>query len=775
MSARTDASRIRVDLDRTIGPGTFRALAVCGLLALTASYVSVLRDVTQAVGGTRSLYAIVIGMIVAATILAKLIRPRTASAFALVATAVGFAYYLNAVGIGLDVLASAGSDLLADTAALATGLPLLRMVEAGIWTLGFVPGPVFLSWYLVARRRYAWSVVPGGFALLFLALTGDAGSLPTLLGTLGAIAVVGFGELERRDGSIAQADLLAIVFAVAIALSLSVTVVPGDASAPAFLGEDGEPTTLEGALDSSQGRSAVGGGVDLSPEVRFTVESERPAYWRTGVYDRFTGDEWVRTGGESAYEGSLEPPPGRYDEAEGVVTAESRLGVMPTPAHPVSVEGVGAESATVTSHGGIQPTGPLLEGDSFRFESAVVDARPGELERAGTDYPDEVAERYRQTPEGVSSEFETETAEVTADAGNPYEAAVAIESHLRSSKEYSLDVDRPSGNVAEEFLLEMEEGYCVYFATTMVQMLRAEDVPARYVTGYSTGQQVDDDEYVVRGLDAHAWVEVYFPGHGWVEFDPTPASDREDAHDERLVDARESGEPNVDTDASADVPVDDEDEGPDPNDPDGRDPQTEPEPPGSDDPDDPPDSGNESENASDPNESGEESSDPGPEDPETNGSEGGDADDGDGGYAATLESVDPRDVAVALTLLGGLVASAHRTGATGRLGREARLYWHGRRGDPDRDAERAYHRLETLLSREYRPREPAETSRAYLAALEREGEVDDDLAERLRRVHRTAERAVYGDGVSRAEADDAIAAVDDLARERTPVVGRLWR
>lgn len=72
----------------------------------------------------------------------------------------------------------------------------------------------------------------------------------------------------------------------------------------------------------------------------------------------------------------------------------------------------------------------------------------------------------------------------------------------------------------------MDAGYCTYYATTMVTMLRSQGVPARFVVGYTTGEQVGDDRYRVRGLNSHAWVQVYFPDVGWVRFDPTPAGPR---------------------------------------------------------------------------------------------------------------------------------------------------------------------------------------------------------------------------------------------------------
>ncbi|GAB3671296.1 transglutaminase family protein [Halopiger thermotolerans] len=760
-----------------IDTGPFRPLALGCVVLLTASYLSVLYEVTRIVGGTRSLLLLVATMLVAATALARAIRPRTATATALVAAGLGFAYYLETSGVGVAVVTTATDAILADVITLATGLELLQMVEAGVWTLGFAPGPVFLSWYLAVRGRYGLSVLPGGFALFFLVLTGDAGTAVTLLGTVAALGAVGFGELERRGGSgaVAQIDLLAVTIAAIVVLSLSVTVVPGEPARPATSGlETGAPGTLEGAIDSAGDRSRIAGTVELSPDVRFRVESERPSYWRTGVYDRYTGDGWIRTGQTQALEGSsLDPPPGQYDTVTQVVTAETELGVMPAAPHPVGIDGEAAEDATVSIHGQVRPRTTLLEGDSYTVESAVPTPAPGELNAAGTDYPAEIEEYYLQTPESLSPAFEERTAEITASADTPYETARVVERHLRSSKSYSLEVDRPEGDVAEAFLLEMDEGYCVYFATTMTQMLRSEGIPARYVTGYTTGEQVGDDEYVVRGVNAHAWVEVYFPGQGWVPFDPTPPNERETAHQAHLADAGGALAPGADDPGESASP---EDNGSQPDEPDGADDD-----PSEDEPDADPATGNESasqsENGSDArSDAGADGSDGEPD--AANGTDG----DAGGAVPSALRDVVTvtRETALlAAVALVGVAAAVRRTDATARARRTVGLYWQGRRGDPDRDAERAFRRLERLLARTYRPRRRSESPRQYLTALaaaaEREAAADSNplpLDDRAERVLECYERAVYGGGVDREAADEAIAHVDELVRERLPIIGR---
>ncbi|MFA9417332.1 DUF3488 and DUF4129 domain-containing transglutaminase family protein [Natrinema sp. HArc-T2] len=754
-SGQANEQPISLETGQTAENGAARTLALACLLVLTASYVSVLYGVTQVVGGSRALITLVAVMLVGATVLARLIRPWTAAALALAAAGVGFAYYLTSAGVDPSIVVTAADTIVSDTVALATGLPLLQMVQAGIWTLGFVPAPVFLSWYLAVRGRYGLGVVPGGAALGFLVLTGDAGTLVTVVGTLAAIGAVAAGELERRGGSIEQADLLAALFALAIVLSLSVTVVPGQPAAPTHLAQ-GEPGTLEATLDTAPQRSGIAGAVELSPAVRFTVESDQRSYWRTGVYDRFTGDGWVRTGRSSRYDGRLASPPNSDETVEQTITAETKLGVMPVAPQPIALEGDVTRRTTVSGHGQPRPETPLSAGESYTVVSAVVDPDPVALRAAGTDYPDAVTDRYLQLPESTSSEFRSQTAEITADAQNPYETAVAIERHLESSKEYSLSVTKPDGNVAEAFTTEMEAGYCVYFATAMTQMLRAEGVPARYVTGYTSGQQVDDDTYVVRGLDAHAWVEVYFPEHGWVRFDPTPGDSRDAVHTDRLEQARDADTESVDTEESDDVPVSDE-----PSDPTGNEPVEQPEP----DPNEPtdPNDSNNSTSTTQGNETNETPSNP------ATGTNGGDSTN-DG----PLVTITRETAALGFVALVGLAAGARRTNATTRLRHTLELYWHGRRHDPDRDAERAFTRLERLLARQYRPRRRSESVRAYLHALSRTADATP-IDPRTERVVDYYERATYGNGVSRAEADDAIAIVDDLARARLPIVGWLRR
>jgi len=99
-----------------------------------------------------------------------------------------------------------------------------------------------------------------------------------------------------------------------------------------------------------------------------------------------------------------------------------------------------------------------------------------------------------------------------------------IEEHLRSSYSYTLELPKePPADPVAYFLFERRRGHCEYFASAMALMLRTIGIPSRLATGFQSGTfNPFTGWYLVRGNDAHAWVEAYFPGHGWVVFDPTP-------------------------------------------------------------------------------------------------------------------------------------------------------------------------------------------------------------------------------------------------------------
>lgn len=163
---------------------------------------------------------------------------------------------------------------------------------------------------------------------------------------------------------------------------------------------------------------------------------------------------------------------------------------------------------------------------TYTVNSLVGAADKQSLREAATTYPTWV-ERYLQLPEGDQLDrVRAKAAEVVGDASNPYDKAERIEAYLRSLT-YDEQIPYPpeDRDGVDWFLFDLQRGYCDYFASAMVVMLRTQGVPARLVSGYAGGEyNLETGLFEVRQNVAHTWPEVYFPGYGWQRFEPTPAS-----------------------------------------------------------------------------------------------------------------------------------------------------------------------------------------------------------------------------------------------------------
>lgn len=169
-------------------------------------------------------------------------------------------------------------------------------------------------------------------------------------------------------------------------------------------------------------------------------------------------------------------------------------------------------------------TGPDSSAVVYTVQSMPGPDDPTVLREAGTDYPARIRSLYLPLPAQQQGVVDLARS-MTAGLDNPHDISVAIESALKSGWEYSLDSRHGDVDPLADFLLTNRTGHCEYFASGMVVLLRLLGVPARIVNGFYGGVRNDYGDYVaLRRADAHSWVEVYFPGHGWVTFDPTPAS-----------------------------------------------------------------------------------------------------------------------------------------------------------------------------------------------------------------------------------------------------------
>ena len=166
----------------------------------------------------------------------------------------------------------------------------------------------------------------------------------------------------------------------------------------------------------------------------------------------------------------------------------------------------------------------LLEGDeSYRSQSLILDLTADELKAADQSYPDWVSPHYLELPRTLPDRVFVLARNLTANEATPYDRARAIERYLRAFP-YTLDLDLPPAgqDVVDYFLFDLQKGYCDYYASSMVVLARASGLPARLVVGY-IAERYDEDlqAYVISEAEAHSWAEIYFPGYGWIEFEPT--------------------------------------------------------------------------------------------------------------------------------------------------------------------------------------------------------------------------------------------------------------
>jgi transglutaminase-like putative cysteine protease len=174
----------------------------------------------------------------------------------------------------------------------------------------------------------------------------------------------------------------------------------------------------------------------------------------------------------------------------------------------------------------IYASSALEPGTDYRVIGLSSYADADELASAPTDYPVWLANRYLQLPDSVTERTRSAADMIVAEAGasNLFDMAWAIQEYLRANYTYELNGPKtPKGqDYVDFFLFDHKIGRCTHFATAMVVLVRSLGIPARLVSGYNySGEQNANGEVLYRELQAHTWVEVFFPGYGWIPFEPT--------------------------------------------------------------------------------------------------------------------------------------------------------------------------------------------------------------------------------------------------------------
>jgi transglutaminase-like putative cysteine protease len=165
----------------------------------------------------------------------------------------------------------------------------------------------------------------------------------------------------------------------------------------------------------------------------------------------------------------------------------------------------------------------LAPAEVYSAESIVLNVSADDLRESPSVYPAWVRRQFLALPDSVPEHVLALARDLTASESNAYDRALAIQNYLREYP-YTLDIPTPPAgrDVVDYFLFDLKQGYCDYYATSMVVLARAAGLPARLVAGYANGSyDFEHAQYIVTENYAHSWVEIYFANIGWVEFEPT--------------------------------------------------------------------------------------------------------------------------------------------------------------------------------------------------------------------------------------------------------------
>ena len=449
--------------------------------------------------------------------------------------------------------------------------PVIRTM---VWCLVLWLVAIWAGWQVYRRKRLLAGMFPATLLLAFIInYTGKEieilwlhlGLLLFLLGLTSFAEQKNHWELSKTDYSESTSpDTLGVVAALTITLmvfssfasSVSVEDIMeklrernGDMAKA-----QGESLGLEPVKDNADIAGAGSGlprshliksGAELSRQLVMTISTgELPPmpviahvsvprhYWRMLTYQVYTGNGWQNP---SAFGDDVMPNeklideiPPDYRVVAQSVTFPNKAGDRLYWTGTLRSADVPFEVAWLRK----AESGPLLNSNMFAALAATksyqaeslelnVDARA--LRESPSVYPDWVRRQFLSLPDSVPARVHALARDLTASESTPYDRAQSIENYLRTFP-YTLEVDAPppDRDAADYFLFDLKQGYCDYYATSMVVLARASGLPARLVIGYANGAyDFERAQYIVTENYAHSWVEIYFVNIGWVEFEPT--------------------------------------------------------------------------------------------------------------------------------------------------------------------------------------------------------------------------------------------------------------
>ncbi len=429
----------------------------------------------------------------------------------------------------------------------------------GLWCLA-----VWLVWWVLRRQNAYAALLPLGLALIFQTVRqGQSANLLWAFG-LAALALIAHCAFLRQaadwqqrgldtlsefsDWALGAVAALVLLAGLARLTPLAATPQGWDqirdffnpppapsaswSSLPAQAAQALTPIRLEAIGQPPPQDEGVVLWVRLSdpppppPEAGSAAQPPR-RYWRSAVYDTYTGQGWLPLA-DAPPAAAPSPAPPELPPDRTALTQEIGLtvpssGELFAANDPVQVLS-GAAALQSLADGSAQRVRGTARQYTVLSHTLQLDAT--QLRFAGNRYPPEIQARYLQLPPSLPRRVVNLASQLAAqDPPFPYDRVLRVQAYLRAFP-YTLDTPPPGPDqdAVDYYLFDARAGFCSYAASAMTVLLRAEGIPARVVSGYAMGQyDFERGAYRVPASAAHAWVEVYFPGYGWVEFEPTAA------------------------------------------------------------------------------------------------------------------------------------------------------------------------------------------------------------------------------------------------------------
>jgi transglutaminase-like putative cysteine protease len=271
----------------------------------------------------------------------------------------------------------------------------------------------------------------------------------------------------------------------------------------------------------------------------FEVETSDPQYWRLLTLDVFNGDEWrssdpLGSAGQTVIAPTVLPQapgfyfPGDTPPAENftfrVLTDFDNAHALPMAQTPVEITaGDLDEVRWDPTRGQAFVDGGLDAGMQYTVRSRIVVPTSEQLDQV-SDLSAAQYGRWTELPVDLDPRFEQIANEWTQGEDSDYDKVLAIQQHFHADGfRYDASVEvADDADALLTFLTQTKTGFCQQYAAAMAVLVRELGLAARIAIGYQAGTLQDDGSYLVQSKNAHAWVEVFFEGYGWLQFEPTP-------------------------------------------------------------------------------------------------------------------------------------------------------------------------------------------------------------------------------------------------------------